>query len=694
MVNLSCQYQGVNKLIQDFSKELPLFHNVTDNCYKVANFVNTKSQIRHSFLKHQLQEYGRAALLRVPFCCRGGGGGGVGRVEFEPVFEMVEDVLSSARALQLVFLDESYKMMTMDDQIGKEIEEMMRIQAILDPLWEELRAKIKEWCAKFHIHENHVEKVFDKRFKRNYHPAWAAAFILDPFYLIRDPSGKYLPPFKCLTSEQEKDVDKLITRLVSREEAHIALMELMKWRTEGLDPVYAQAVQLKQRDPITALNEGYSSKNYIMKFLRALHPKWIAKVTAIEESKDLTSLSLDELIRNLKVHEMIIKKDSEIVKAKVERKSIALKAKKESSDEECSTSSSEDEEYAIAVRHFKKFFKRRGRFVRQPRNDKKTFQRSRDDKNVLRIQPEPEDLPKDTHIRNSSPLVRLEMNEYKGLMPTKIELTLEQSQQGVSNDVLMENPADQHQQALGRSYALSWKPCQGDSLNLPDHSELLNSELLNSELLNSELLNSELLNSELLKQRVAKQRVAKQRVAKQRVAKRRVHQSPTSVLIAAVEASENIPPVAAHEEAETIHNMTTKNKLYFQAEKEAIFLILTGIGDEIYSTVDACNTAKEMWTAIERLQQVIQKPARGRRLCKKNWHSLQVFKKLYKPTNNNLRTSSNSRNKTEDTTPSINTQSSQGSLEQRTMTVAGARETVGSPVVQQNRIQCFNCKGF
>ncbi|GJT29054.1 hypothetical protein Tco_0909329 [Tanacetum coccineum] len=35
---------------------------------------------------------------------------------------------------------------------------------------------------------------------------------------------------------------------------------------------------------------------------------------------------------------MIIKKDSEIVKAKVKRKSIGLKAKKESSDEECSTS--------------------------------------------------------------------------------------------------------------------------------------------------------------------------------------------------------------------------------------------------------------------------------------------------------------------------------------------------------------------
>nr|GEY30719.1 zf-CCHC domain-containing protein/DUF4219 domain-containing protein/UBN2 domain-containing protein [Tanacetum cinerariifolium] len=101
----------------------------------------------------------------------------------------------------------------------------------------------------------------------------------------------------------------------------------------------------------------------------------------IEESKDLTSLSLDKLIGNLKVYEMIIKKDFKIVKEKVERKSLDLKAKKESSDEECSTSGSEDEEYAMALRDFKKFFKRRGRFVRQPQNDKKTFQRSRDDKN-------------------------------------------------------------------------------------------------------------------------------------------------------------------------------------------------------------------------------------------------------------------------------------------------------------------------
>nr|GEV46212.1 zf-CCHC domain-containing protein/DUF4219 domain-containing protein/UBN2 domain-containing protein [Tanacetum cinerariifolium] len=56
-------------------------------------------------------------------------------------------------------------------------------------------------------------------------------------------------------------------------------------------------------------------------------------------------------------------------------------AKKESGDEECSTFGSEDEEYAMAVRDFKKFFKRRGRLLRQPWNDKKMFQKIRDDRN-------------------------------------------------------------------------------------------------------------------------------------------------------------------------------------------------------------------------------------------------------------------------------------------------------------------------
>ncbi|GJU67653.1 hypothetical protein Tco_1253912 [Tanacetum coccineum] len=102
---------------------------------------------------------------------------------------------------------------------------------------------------------------------------------------------------------------------------------------------------------LKALDESFSSKNCVRKFLRALHPKWRAKVTAIEESKNLTTLSLDELIGNLKVYEEIIKKDSETVKSKREQsRSIALKARKESSDDDSSTSDSEDEEYAMAAK--------------------------------------------------------------------------------------------------------------------------------------------------------------------------------------------------------------------------------------------------------------------------------------------------------------------------------------------------------
>nr|GFC98908.1 hypothetical protein [Tanacetum cinerariifolium] len=51
------------------------------------------------------------------------------------------------------------------------------------------------------------------------------------------------------------------------------------------------------------------------------------------------------------------------------------------------------------------------------------------------------------------------------------------------------------------------------------------------------------------------------------------------------------------------------------------------------------------------------------------------FKKIYKPTNNNLRTSSNTEH-------------------QRLGNVAGARETVGSTVVQKSGIQCYHCNEY
>nr|GEW29522.1 hypothetical protein [Tanacetum cinerariifolium] len=256
---------------------------------------------------------------------------------------------------------------------------------------------------------------------------------------------------------------------------------------------------------------------------------------------------------------------------------------------------------------------------------------------------------------------------------------------------------------------------------------------------------------------------------------------PMLAPVQAVKATDDSPAVPEHTTVETLMNMSPENKAYFLAEKEAIHLILTVIGDDIYSTVDACQTAQEMWEAIERLQhgeslniqdvniqflqqlqpewsrfmtivkqqhkldevsfdklfdilkqyqnevnelhakklarnanplalvataqadrdqyyqtsrhkvKEIAKPitppsetaseedsdpeqAQRDKDIQKNLALIaKYFKKIYKPTNNNLRTSSNSKNKNVDTTP---------------------RENVGSKVVQQSGIQCFNCKEY
>ncbi|GJR18362.1 retrovirus-related pol polyprotein from transposon TNT 1-94 [Tanacetum coccineum] len=68
------------------------------------------------------------------------------------------------------------------------------------------------------------------------------------------------------------------------------------------------------------------------------------------------------------------------------------------------------------------------------------------------------------------------------------------------------------------------------------------------------------------------------------------------------------------------------------------------------------------------------------------------FKKIYKPTNINLKTSSNTSRAHQDNTPRINRGT--GYDNQRVVNVAGARENVGTQVVHQSGIQCYNCKEY
>ncbi|GJV87354.1 hypothetical protein Tco_1531292 [Tanacetum coccineum] len=99
---------------------------------------------------------------------------------------------------------------------------------------------------------------------------------------------------------------------------------------------------------LKSLDPDYSSKNHIRKFLRALLLKWRTKVTAIEEAKDLATLPLDELVRKLKVYEMILENDGVVSKTTTKNKvkSLTLKAKvtreKTSDDSDSQDGSDED----------------------------------------------------------------------------------------------------------------------------------------------------------------------------------------------------------------------------------------------------------------------------------------------------------------------------------------------------------------
>nr|GEW74251.1 copia protein [Tanacetum cinerariifolium] len=142
---------------------------------------------------------------------------------------------------------------------------------------------------------------------------------------------------------------------------------------------------------------------------------------------------------------------------------------------------------------------------------------------------------------------------------------------------------------------------------------------------------------------------------------------------------------------ETYKNVLQEIRDQLNAKAEAVQIILIRIDNDIYSTVNACPNACEMWKAIERLKQD-DETSKDKEIDKLMALISLSFKKIYKPTNNNLRTSSNTSRANQDN--SLRIHRNAGYENKRIANVAGARETVGSTVVQKFRIQCYNCKEF
>ena len=55
---------------------------------------------------------------------------------------------------------------------------------------------------------------------------------------------------------------------------------------------------------LKSLGKTFTTEELVRKILRFLPRSWEAKVTAIQEAKDLKTLSLDELIGNLQTYEL------------------------------------------------------------------------------------------------------------------------------------------------------------------------------------------------------------------------------------------------------------------------------------------------------------------------------------------------------------------------------------------------------
>ncbi|GJZ61041.1 hypothetical protein Tco_0617178 [Tanacetum coccineum] len=153
---------------------------------------------------------------------------------------------------------------------------------------------------------------------------------------------------------------------------------------------------------------------------------------------------------------------------------------------------------------------------------------------------------------------------------------------------------------------------------------------------------------------------------------------------------------------ENYKNVSEDIRNLLNAKAKGVHIILTGIDNDIYSTFDACPNAMEMWKAMERSQQAATRN-RGKAIVnspppiydqepdmvteddalpkEKEIDKLMALispslKKIYKPTNNNIRTSSNTSRANQDNTLRINRRT--GYDNHMAVNVAEARETIGN----------------
>jgi len=102
--------------------------------------------------------------------------------------------------------------------------------------------------------------------------------------------------------------------------------ELFKMKDdESIEEMYSRFQTLVSG--LQILKKSYVASDHVSKILRSLPARWRPKVTAIEEANNLNTLSVEDLVRSLKVHEMSLNEH----KSSKKNKSISLPSKGKSS---------------------------------------------------------------------------------------------------------------------------------------------------------------------------------------------------------------------------------------------------------------------------------------------------------------------------------------------------------------------------
>nr|GEX75288.1 Gag-Pol polyprotein [Tanacetum cinerariifolium] len=137
---------------------------------------------------------------------------------------------------------------------------------------------------------------------------------------------------------------------------------------------------------------------------------------------------------------------------------------------------------------------------------------------------------------------------------------------------------------------------------------------------------------------------------------------------------------------------TLHNAIMEAGGKDRLPMLASGIDNDIYSTVDACPKACEMWKAIERLKQgesinvqdlEINLYWEFGKFTSRDGESLELYySRFYKMMKELVR------NQCDVTNHQVNVQF----LLQ--LQPEWQRETVGTTMVQKSGIQCYNCKEF